>query len=241
MLQETATMKDVRGWFLPEFDTHFQDFLIRGRNHSWEYQEDTRHYALSFVKDFNSIALDIGGNVGFWTKELCQKFTHVHAFEPHPDNIKCFTKNMRSFSNYTLYPLAVSNKEEKDLSLFQSPDECGNVGLSSQGVETGNSSKTVKAEDLKTFKVDSVTLDSCNFNNIGFIKVDVQGYEKQVMQGCIDTLKANDCVVCLELPVQPNRVNFEAEKREHDEVVEMLYMIGYKRRGNLRKETIFTK
>lgn len=35
------------------------------------------------------------------------------------------------------------------------------------------------------------TLDSFNFNNIGFIKIDVEGFEKEVLEGGVETLKRN--------------------------------------------------
>ena len=42
--------------------------------------------------------------------------------------------------------------------------------------------------------------------------------------------------LCLELPKRnPDEVKY------HDEVVKLLGTIGYNRKGNMRKETIFTK
>ena len=56
------------------------------------------------------------------------------------------------------------------------------------------------------------------------------------MQGAVKLLHAHDPVLCLELPQRnPEEVNY------HNEVVNLLSSLGYNRRGNMRKETIFTK
>ena len=50
------------------------------------YEEDNLAVLLSFVKD-DSIFLDIGANLGFFSLQVArrvQKYGKVHAFEPHP-------------------------------------------------------------------------------------------------------------------------------------------------------------
>ena len=72
--------------------------------------------------------------------------------------------------------------------------------------------------------------------NIDFIKVDCQAHEKEIVEGGLELLKDHAAVVCLELPLRnPDEVKY------HNDVVKILDDIGYMRRGNMRKETIFTK
>ena len=49
-------MKNVKGWFLPEHDTHYEP-MMKEYDGKWEYQKDTRDYSLSFVKNWG-IALE---------------------------------------------------------------------------------------------------------------------------------------------------------------------------------------
>ena len=231
-------LKIVKGWYLPDYDTHYEP-MLKEVNGKWEYQPDTREYSLKFVKNWN-LALDIGGNIGFWSKELCEKFKKVWAFEPHPVNIECYRRNMALQHNWQLEEVALSNHQEQDAKLFASPDESGNVSLISYGVENGNTKRKLKAEQLDVLSTDVKMLDDYisefDGQNIDFIKVDVQAHEKEIVEGGLNLLKNHNAVLCLELPLRD-----EAERKYHDEVVDILKGIGYKRQGNMRKETVFTK
>ncbi|QOI69151.1 putative methyltransferase [Pelagibacter phage Mosig EXVC030M] len=231
-------MKQVKGWWLPDWDNHY-DTAMTNVGDTWVYQQEQRDYALSYVKNFN-LALDIGGNIGFWSQDLCKKFKTVKAIEPHPDNIECYRKNMIEFTNWQLDEVALSDHQEENAVLFQSPDESGNVSLNSHGVTHGNSIRTLKEEQLTKTYTDVKMLDDYisefEGQNIDFIKVDCQEHEKEIVSGGLDLLSRNDTVLCLELP----RRN-QLEHQQHNDVVNILSGIGYRRRGNMRKETIFTK
>ena len=231
-------MKDLKGWFVPEWDNHYEP-MLREYNGKWEYQKEQRDYALSFVKKWD-LALDIGGNIGFWSVDLCEKFKKVWAFEPHPDNIECYRKNLYQQKNWQLEEIALSNHQQENAVLFSSPDECGNVSLNAHGVQTGNSQRTLDENQLNKTHTDVKMLndyiEEFSDTNIDFIKVDCQEHEREIVEGGLELLKQHDTVLCLELP-QRNR----EEKEYHNHLVDLLSSIGYTRQGNLRKETIFTK
>ena len=231
-------MKQVKGWWLPDWDNHYETAMTNVGD-TWVYQQEQRDYALSYVKNFN-LALDIGGNIGFWSQDLCRKFKTVKAIEPHPDNIECYRKNMVDYSNWQLDEVALSDHQEENAVLFQSPDESGNVSLIAHGVTHGNSIRTLKEEQLSKTYTDVKMLDDYisefEGQNIDFIKVDCQEHETQIVNGGLNLLKEHNTVLCLELP---RRNAFEHQL--HDKLVGILESIGYHRRGNKRKETIFTK
>ena len=215
-------MKNIKGWYLPDWDTHFEN-LLQQKNYKWEYQQPQRDYALSFIKEFKTNAIDAGSNIGFWSKELCEKFNHVYAFEPHPDNLECYKENLKEFKNYTLYDNAISNITNKKLNLYFSPDECGNASLNDFGIK-----KT------KTIKVKVKKIDDYNFDNIGFIKVDCQSHEKEVIEGSIETIQKYKPVLCLELPSRNDK-----EKDYRNYLIDYLKKYEYILKGNFKKETIF--
>ena len=145
-------MKSVKGWQLPDWDNHYEG-MLKEFNGKFEYQKPQRDYSLSFCKEFN-VALDIGGNIGFWSQDLCRKFKNVWAFEPHPENIACYRENMKEFDNWHLEEVALSDHQEENATLFASPDESGNVSLLAHGVTHGNYKRILQEEQLKKTLVD---------------------------------------------------------------------------------------
>lgn len=228
-------MKNVKGWQLPEWDTHFEK-MLKEVNGKYEYQYAQRQYALSYVNNFNLNAFDIGSNIGFWSVELCNKFKHVYAFEPHPENNECYKKNLNQYNNYTLYEIAVSNVSNKILELYVSPDECGNASLNNFGVMEGTTDRKIEAVSLKTISVKVEKIDDYNLKDIGFIKVDCQNHEQEVVEGAIQTIDKYSPVLCLELPVRNKK---EIDYRNN--MIEYLKKYNYILRGSSGKETLFTR
>lgn len=228
-------MKNVKGWMLPDWDKHFEP-MLKLINDNYEYQHAQRQYSLEWVKDFNINAIDAGSNIGFWSKQMCQKFKHVYAFEPHPDNIECYKENLKNFNNYTLYNVAISNVSDIQMNLYVSPDECGNASLNDFGVKEGTTNRKLKDSQLKFIKVNVKKIDDYNFKDIGFIKVDCQNHEKEVVEGGIETIDRCSPVLCLELPI---RTKQEIDYRNY--LIDYLKKYRYTYRGSLGKETLFTR
>ena len=61
-------MKQVKGWWLPDSDTHFSDYMTEEG-----YQVKQRTEILKQVrirKPVTANAIDVGSHVGFWAKDL---------------------------------------------------------------------------------------------------------------------------------------------------------------------------
>ena len=81
-------------WSIPDWDKHLLG-EIKG-NHG--YQSKQRNNAFNFVKDWD-IAIDIGANIGLWTRPLCERFKFVWAFEPSRENWEHCHKNLEGIEN----------------------------------------------------------------------------------------------------------------------------------------------
>ena len=141
-------------------------------------EEDTqptqRKTALQYVKRWRN-CIDIGSNVGMWTRELAQKFEQVYCFEPNPNFIECFNKNITE-NNVELFEFGLSNKEHTASQEFNSTQMTNTPG-----------------------DVQCRTLDSFNLNNIDFIKIDVDGFEDKVLEGAVNTITRNNPVINVEM------------------------------------------
>ena len=54
-------------------------------------------------------ALDLGAHVGIWSKRLASEFSDVVSFEPIPQHIECWIRNVKN-DNVVLNKVAISDK-----------------------------------------------------------------------------------------------------------------------------------
>tara|TARA_B100000315_G_scaffold152724_1_gene141500 strand:- start:199 stop:441 length:243 start_codon:yes stop_codon:yes gene_type:complete len=73
-------------------------------------------------------------------------------------------------------------------------------------------------------------LDEFNFNEIDFIKIDVQSYEYEVLKGAKKTLEINSPIICL-----------EEEYPENSRSIKFLESLNYEIVDVALKECIFKK
>lgn len=169
------SMRRVGSWWLPKHESHMDVFLTKHDT----YQYAQRDAALKFVKDWR-LAIDIGAHVGLWTRDLVKRFTRVVAFEPVTAHRHCFTHNV-PMRTVDLYSCALGAQSGKAM----------------MKVERENSGHTRIAEG-GTYEVEVRTLDSFTFKFVDFIKIDVEGYELDVLRGGEQTLSTHRPVVVIE-------------------------------------------
>ena len=137
-------------------------------------QQAQRDAALQYIKQWR-VCLDIGSNIGQWTRPLSKKFESVVCFEPNPNFRECFEKNIQE-KNVLLWPYGLSDKEHKAKQDFNST--------------------VLQQEDGD---IDCRTLDSFGLTNVDFVKIDVDGFEIPLLTGARETLSKNDPVINIEM------------------------------------------
>lgn len=126
--------------------------------------------------------IDIGANLGYWSVFLSQLTTGmVYSFEPVPDNFDLLTKNveLNARTNIVTYQKAVGD-ENKSARLYQTSEYFSKFF-------------SYELEENPLFiDVDMVRVDDLLkvMKNLGFIKLDVHGYEYFVARGLFENLKA---------------------------------------------------
>lgn len=166
-------MKQVRGWWLPDEDNHFEQYF--NVQNSADYQLAQRQKALSYVDNFG-FALDIGGHIGLWARPLAERFNRVVSIEPHKPFVELLQLNAPTVE---IIKLALGSEE-------------GSAKLNLPDDNTGAAFLTEGSG------VPVVKLDSLGFNNIDFIKIDCEGYEFPIVVGASETLKRCRPVVIVE-------------------------------------------
>lgn len=128
-------------------------------------------------------AVDIGANIGFWSLFLTKRTDKpVYLFEPEPANFALLKQNleMNQIPNAQLFNKGLGS-EAKRLTLHKSKKNFGDHRLYAS--ESGR----------ETVQVDVVRLDDeiGVLKDLGFIKIDVQGFELQSLLGARKNLEAN--------------------------------------------------
>ncbi len=135
---------------------------------------------LPFLADPSRVSLDIGANKGVYAWLLKDCSRAVHAFEPNPKMFR-FLRRLES-DRITVSPIALSN--ETGPAILRVPRH-RRGGYSNQGASL---SDVKVADDYRGVSIDARRLDDMNFTNVGFIKIDVEGFEQAVLDGARDTI-----------------------------------------------------
>ncbi len=143
------------------------------------YQIEQLNRSLEFVTSWD-VAVDIGAHVGLWSKILVQRFRNVVAFEPMAPMRACLEKNIVS-DRLQVVPIALGNRH-------------GAVSFAYDETHTG-----ATHVDLKTPGIIPLgKLDDFHLSNVGYIKLDCEGFEQDALQGALATLTRNQPIVIVE-------------------------------------------
>ena len=160
------SIEKINGFWVPSNDVHIEDWK-KDKNFTQNkcLKKLITHCKSKDIK-FNHV-LDIGAWVGTWTMAMNKFCGRVIAFEPDPVHYECLVKNCSE--DVETHQLAVGN-EEKMISLSED-----NFTQAKRVIGDGN--------------IPMVTIDSLNLDDVDLIKIDVEGYEMEVLKGADQTLK----------------------------------------------------
>lgn len=128
----------------------------------------------------NKVFLDIGAHSGTYGISLSEKFKTVHCFEPQRMTYYslCGSTALSAMENIHCHNFGLGSEKQKGIKELKIVSKDG--GGSSLHATTG-----VIAKENIEIKV----LDDLNIKNVGFIKIDVEGNEYDVLIGAKNTLE----------------------------------------------------
>jgi FkbM family methyltransferase len=133
-------------------------------------------------------SIDVGANIGTYTYFMRRYSRRVIAFEPNPELAKRLRK---------LFP----DVDVRNLALS---DRAGNVKLAMPVIggrpahELGSIAQSFDAEGVVEHEVQCVPLDSQELDEVGFLKIDVEQHEREVLQGALATIQRCQPIVMTE-------------------------------------------
>ena len=187
-------------FFYPKYSIFYEEFF---KNFEAETTLNTEYNLIAkefFEKEIECI-LDVGANIGyqssFYNKFFGNKI-NIHSFEPHPISYYFLEKNLSSFDNIKLYNFALGNENKEDYMSIPSyaAHRLSNLGLMSIGQNSNNLKTKILIK-----KLDLLPVSFQQFKAI-YIKIDVEGYEDNVLKGMSNFLNSN---LHLYLKIEINR------------------------------------
>jgi FkbM family methyltransferase len=167
---------------------------------------------LSALADGRRGAIDVGAHKGVFTLFLTKYHRRVYCFEPNPDLATALSQKFGE--NVEVHACALGRV--KDTAVLHIP--------LSDGVPVDSRSTLTNYFDMSPVRTVSVpvrVLDEMKLSEIGFMKIDVEGFERDVLEGGKET-------IIRERP----RIYIEIEQRFHPskpiaEIFSQIRSLGY--------------
>lgn len=225
----TYSIKEYKYGKLAFINESDKSYFFKENSTYQEYIND------EFKKNYRpkSNILDVGSNVGIFSVSFANiaKDCTIHSFEAVKITRELLevSKNLSQADNIKIYDFGLSEKNCTSI-INIDPNRLGNSSISQ---DFSNLDGAIKEE------INLKKLDDLKLNNISFIKVDIQEHEYEFLHGAVETLKNNDAVIILEIPLRnPHEIKI------HKKCVKLLKKLGYiymRRCINASKDYIFSK
>lgn len=144
------------------------------------YQQRYRYYVFNNIPRRRTM-IDVGANIGIFARPSAAVFERVICFEPVAKNFEVLTQNLQGLDNVELHQVGLSDQDQR-------------VWFELETLKCGHSVQVPEIRSNPSFEYyqcDLVTLDSYKFDQVDWIKVDVEGFEMQVLEGARDTIRLN--------------------------------------------------
>jgi FkbM family methyltransferase len=150
------------------------------------------------------VVLDVGANIGFFTRLIVHRCKRVICIEPEPKNLLCLKCNVYRFDKVQIIPKAVADEKGRK-KLFLSNISWGHtlerdvyLPFSNKRLVDGN-----KYVHVSVDTIDNI-VSELQIDHVDFIKMDIMGSELKALKGAVDTLQKTKHIA-----VAPQKTTFK--------------------------------
>lgn len=210
---------ELNNWITIPGDISLKTAERRGNGNISEYQSDEVHIATRHCIN-KRVAIDVGAHIGIISYQLSNIFENVESFEINTELYNCLRKNISNHckGNVRLHCTGLGNKIDQ-------------VDLSTPAKTLGTH---IIPNKLGEYKIRP--LDDYNFQNVDFIKIDVEGFETNVIRGAMKTIERCRPVILYERKGHGKRYGFDND----DPLIELRHLnyVKYQDIGANRKNAV---
>lgn len=200
-------VQNIEGMLLPAEELHFAETLRKLSAEGKSSRYPVMERALELLPGWRRrSAIDIGAHIGLWARWLVREFHWVHAFEPIGEYAELLRENVPECK---VYRTALGSTNGR-VTMKTYPDNTGQAHIDAK-LSSGNLGGVLMA-----------MLDDYRFKHVDLVKIDVEGYELEVLKGAQSTLLRNKPILILEQR-GCDEVNFG---RPRDEALPFLHDLG---------------
>ena len=181
----------------------YQDFYL----HQYEFQ------CLEILCSKDKVSVDVGSNIGAFTYKMAEYSKHTYCFEPNLYLIQLMNENF-SKDNITSHGVALSDRNGSGVlyTPMHKRDQFFDANLAS----LNKINRTENIIEVGEEEIELRTLDSYKLENVGFIKVDVEGAEEAFLMGARETINNS----------KPNFI-IEIEQRHLEEDINKVFNLFF--------------
>ena len=175
--------------------------------------------------DFSKSILDIGAFIGVYS--FLTRFSYAYCFEPNFESYSLLNVNMLHFGKkFKSYNVLLSDKKETiSYDGFNTEPKFSGKYHGDNYEHHSDSFEEEKSQEYETH-----TIDEYNCENLGLIKVDVEGMEEKVLRGAIGTIIRNNYPPILFELFPIGHYNMTEEK--YNSLINFLQELGYEIKWN---------
>jgi FkbM family methyltransferase len=166
------------GWAIMENDSHIGKWVREEKR--LDFDQNALPRLLPYIPKDKDV-IDIGANIGSYTYAFYNQTNGwVYAYEPYLPSFKCLKHNMKGLEDVKIFNKALGETKSKTSILLNDL----NYGV---------------AHLVEGDEIDVITLDSIRLQNVGFIKIDAEGMEYNILKGGLKILNRFKPVMYIEI------------------------------------------
>ena len=147
------------------------EYVGRSLYNYGEYGPDETEKIIALA---DGLCLDIGANIGCISQALVASGRKVVAFEPQPEVFKLLDENVEC-EKYNVALGSAAGTAKMPKVYYSAKGNFGGLGIGSKSM-------------YGSYEVPVRTLDSYGLEDVGFMKIDVEGFELEVLRGGVETI-----------------------------------------------------
>ncbi len=176
-------IRQLQDWYISAIDTGGTwgtwDGDLGGTGQIGDWLGAHRHHWFKWIKNYR-VAIQLGGNVGFYPRILSDAFDYVYTFEPDPEAFTYLVMNCQK-DNIIKFNCALG-KEITGCHMNRMPELLGCNSIA--GKDSGH--------------IPMLTLDTFNFHVVDLLALDTEGYEEHILRGGLETVARCQPVITCE-------------------------------------------